>query len=194
MVQFLVATSDREALCTLESYKYYKYKYDFYQSTAPQLKHEIFHSDCLGGVDEIVQKTPKGRWEKLTQGASSFRSLPPSPGAAIMQVRKAIHVAAPYGGRLICQCLSPPTCSVSPKDGRWTIKRFSTSGLPHWNQLTVLLIPRCARPNVAAEKRRTSAKDGVSAMTRNCLACFPASVGVVVLETRLRTRLDTAKP
>jgi len=181
----------------LKCYKYYKYKYDFYQSTAPQLKHEIFHSDCLGGVDEIVQKTPKGRWEKLTQGASSFRSLPPSPGAAIMQVRKAIHVAAHIWGKAHLPMIEPPnmfSTSVSPKDGRWTMKRFSTSGLPHWNELTVLLIPRCARPNVAAEKRRTSAKDGVSAMTRNCLACFPASVGVVVLETRLRTRLDTAKP
>ena len=107
-MQFLVATSDREALCTLESYKYYKYKYDFYQSTAPQLKHEIFHSDCLGGVDEIVQKTPKGRWEKLTQGASSFRSLPPSPGAAIMQVRKAIQVAPHIWGKAHLPMIEPP--------------------------------------------------------------------------------------
>ena len=66
------------------------------------------------GADDPSKGLLQGRWEKLTQGIASFRSLPPSPGAAIMQVRKAIHIAAHIWGKAHLPTIDPPDmCSIT---------------------------------------------------------------------------------
>ena len=60
------------------------------------------------GVDNPEKGLLDGRWQKLNQGVSSFRSLPPSPGAAIMQFRKAIHVASHIWGKAHQPMIEPP--------------------------------------------------------------------------------------
>ena len=66
------------------------------------------------GVDDPSKGLLQGRWEKLNQRIASFRSLPPSPGAAIMQVRKAIHIAAHIWGKAHLPMIDPPNmCSFT---------------------------------------------------------------------------------
>ena len=69
------------------------------------------------GVDDPSKGLLEGRFDRLTtQKISSFRSLPPSPGAAIAQFRKAVHIAAHIWGKACEPELNPPDMS-SPLQG-----------------------------------------------------------------------------
>ena len=69
------------------------------------------------GVDDPSKGLLEGRFDRLTtQKITSFRSLPPSPGAAIVQFRKAVYVAAHIWGKAFEPTLSPPNM-VSPLHG-----------------------------------------------------------------------------
>jgi hypothetical protein len=69
------------------------------------------------GVDDPSKGLLEGRFDRLTtKKISSFRSLPPSPGAAIIQFRKSVHIAAYIWGRACDADLNPPDM-CSPLQG-----------------------------------------------------------------------------
>ncbi|XP_063694110.1 uncharacterized protein LOC134825850 [Bolinopsis microptera] len=69
------------------------------------------------GVDDPKKGLLEGRFDRLTsKKINTFRSLPPSPGAAIIQFRKAVHIAAHIWGKACEPEITPPDM-CSPLQG-----------------------------------------------------------------------------
>ena len=69
------------------------------------------------GVDDPKKGLLEGRFDRLTsKKINTFRSLPPSPGAAIIQFRKAVHIAAHIWGKACEPEITPPNM-CSPLQG-----------------------------------------------------------------------------
>ena len=65
------------------------------------------------GVEDPEKGLQEGRFDILNQKANSFRALPPSPGAAIIQARKSVHIAGHIWGKAYNALINPPNmCSV----------------------------------------------------------------------------------
>ena len=121
------------------------------------------------GVDDPSKGLLEGRFDRLTsKKITSFRSLPPSPGAAIIQFRKAVYIAAHIWGKAYEPTLSPPNM-VSPLHGWqklgeriqhiWTIYPESSGQDIYING---------AERSVAAERNKISVKASARAMNLTC--------------------------
>lgn len=93
---------------------------------------------CAYGVEDPDKGLLEGRFDVLVQRAKSFRALPPSPGAAIIQARKAVHIAGHIWGKAHQPMINPPDmCSIMQGwqiiDGViehiWTMQPQPSSGI-----------------------------------------------------------------
>ena len=113
------------------------------------------------GVDSPQNDLLDVRFDRLTsKKISSFRSLPPSPGASIMQFRKAVHIAAFIWGKAHEAELNPPDMYTPYKAGETLMGGWRISGLSfrsHQARVTTVVLRR----HVAAERRRAFAKGSV---------------------------------
>ena len=128
------------------------------------------------GVSDPSKGLLQGRFDGLTnQKVTSFRSLLPSPGAAIVQFRKAVHIVGHIWGKACQPELCPPDIcdhlqgwqKVGDRiDHIWTVFPESPATRTYTN---------CVKRSAAVGKKKTSVKEYVRVVTLIYLACTLAN-------------------